>query len=54
MAIAEFEAVIGTTKRITIPSRINVKQGERVLVKIYHLEDTEEIPSTKAVTPVSG
>jgi len=34
MAIAEFKTVVGTRKRITIPSKINIKEGEEVLVTI--------------------
>ena len=38
MTIAEFKTRVQTQKRIQIPSKINVEEGEEVLVKIYRIE----------------
>ena len=42
MAIAEFRTKVQTRKRIQIPSRINIKNGEEVIVKIFRVDSTEE------------
>ena len=43
MSIVEFITTVQTQKRITIPSRVNVKEGERVLVKIERINEKEGV-----------
>lgn len=42
MAIVEFKTRVQTRKRITIPSKVNIEEGEEVLVKIERIEQKEE------------
>ena len=41
MTIAEFKTKVQTQKRLQIPSKINVEEGEEVLVKIYRIPKKE-------------
>ncbi len=41
MSIVEFKAKVQTQKRITIPSRVNIKVGDEILVKIELIKKKE-------------
>jgi len=42
MAIAEFRTRVQTRKRIQIPKKINIQDGEEVIVKIYRIDNKGE------------